>query len=75
MKRHSFHIVMGESSESMRKLRLSTKFPHQEISEITIFYAVFIADFAYEVTGKYWKISVNYLNRNSCRKSFGIWFT
>ena len=46
---------MGESSESMRKLRLSTKFPHQEISEITILYAVFIADFAYEVlanTGK-----------------------
>ena len=29
--RHSFRIVSGDSPEAMRKLRLSSKFPHQEI--------------------------------------------
>ena len=28
---HSFHKVSGELPETLRKLRLSTKFPHQEI--------------------------------------------
>ena len=37
---HSFHIVSGDSPETMRKLCLSTKFPHQEIRWITVFYAV-----------------------------------
>ena len=31
MERHSFRIVSGESSETFRKLFLSTKFPQQEI--------------------------------------------
>ena len=31
MESHSFRIVSGESPETMRKLCLSTKFPHQEI--------------------------------------------
>ena len=31
MERHSFRIVSGDSPETMRKLCLSTKFPHQEI--------------------------------------------
>ena len=31
MERHSFRIVLGHSPETMRKLCLSTKFPHQEI--------------------------------------------
>ena len=29
--KHSFHIVLGESSETVRKLCLLTKFPHMEI--------------------------------------------
>ena len=29
--RYSFHIVSGDSSETMRKLCLSSKFPHQEV--------------------------------------------
>ena len=32
VERHSFYIVLGESPETMRKLCLFTKFPHQEIS-------------------------------------------
>ena len=31
MERHSFRIVVGESSELMWKLWLSTKLPHQKI--------------------------------------------
>ena len=31
VERHSFRIFSGESLETMRKLCLSTKFPHQEI--------------------------------------------
>ena len=31
MERHSFRIVSGESPETIRKLYLSTKFPHHEI--------------------------------------------
>ena len=31
MERHSFRMLLGESPETMRKLCLSTKFPHQEI--------------------------------------------
>ena len=38
--RHSFHIVSGDSPETMRKLCLSTKFPHHEIRLITVFCAV-----------------------------------
>ena len=31
VERHSFRIVSGDSPETMRKLCLSTKFPHHEI--------------------------------------------
>ena len=31
VERHSFGTVLGESPETLRKLCLSTKFPHQEI--------------------------------------------
>ena len=31
MERHSFRIASGESPETMRKLRLSVKYPYQEI--------------------------------------------
>ena len=31
MKKHSFRIVLDEPPETMRKLCLSAKFPHQEI--------------------------------------------
>ena len=31
MERHSFRIISGDSPKTMRKLCLSTKFPHQEI--------------------------------------------
>ena len=31
LERHNFRVVLGESPETMRKLCLSTKFPHQEI--------------------------------------------
>ena len=31
VERHSFRIVSGDSPETMRKLYLSKKFPHQEI--------------------------------------------
>ena len=31
VERQSFHIASGESLETMRKLYLSTKFPHQDI--------------------------------------------
>ena len=37
MERHSFCIVLGKSPETMRKLCLSLKFPHHDI---TVFYAV-----------------------------------
>ena len=30
VERHSFRIISGDSTETMRKLCLSTKFPHQE---------------------------------------------
>ena len=33
MERHSFDRVSGESPETLRKLCLSTKFPHQGIKE------------------------------------------
>ena len=32
MERYSFRIFLGDSPETIRKLRLSTKFPHLEIS-------------------------------------------
>ena len=32
VERHSFRRVLGESPETLRKLCLSTKFPHHEIS-------------------------------------------
>ena len=44
--KHSFRIVLGDLSKTMQKLCYSTKFPHQEISEITIFYAVWDLDSA-----------------------------
>ena len=31
MEKYSFHIDSGKSPEIMRKLYLSTKFPHQEV--------------------------------------------
>ena len=31
MKRHSFHIVLGDSPENMRTLWVSIKFPHKEL--------------------------------------------
>ena len=31
VERHSFRIISGDSSKTMRKLYLSTKFPQQEI--------------------------------------------
>ena len=34
VERHSFSIVSGKSPETMRKLCLPTKFPHQEISRL-----------------------------------------
>ena len=37
---HSLRIVLGESPETMRKLCLQIKFLHQEIGEITVFFAV-----------------------------------
>ena len=38
--RHSFRRVSGDSPETVQKLYLSTKFPHQELGEITVFYTV-----------------------------------
>ena len=40
MGRHSFRRFLGESPENMQKLCLSTKFSHQEISEVVVFYVV-----------------------------------
>ena len=40
MERHSSRIVLGESSETMQKLCVSTKFPHMKLGKITIFYPV-----------------------------------
>ena len=34
VERHSFRRVLGDSPETLRKLCLSTKFPHQEIKRI-----------------------------------------
>ena len=31
VKRHSFHIVLGDSPENMRTLWVSIKFPHKEL--------------------------------------------
>ena len=42
MERHSFRIVSGESPETVRKLCLSIKFPHQELGETTVFYTEII---------------------------------
>ena len=42
MERDSFRIVSGESPETMRKLCLSTKFSHQKLGEVTVFFAVSI---------------------------------
>ena len=38
VERNSFHIVSGDSLEAMRKLFLSTKFPHQEIKWNYVFF-------------------------------------
>ena len=38
--RHSFRIVSDESSETMRKLRLSSKFHARKLGAISVFYAV-----------------------------------
>ena len=40
MERRSFRIVFGDSAETLRKLCLSTKFPHREVRWSTVFYAV-----------------------------------
>ena len=37
VERYSFHIVLGDSPETMRKLCLSTKFPHPEIRSNYVF--------------------------------------
>ena len=31
VEKHSFHIILGDSPETMQKLWLYTKFPNQEI--------------------------------------------
>lgn len=40
VERHSFHIVLSKLSEAMQELCLPTRFPHKELGEITVFFAV-----------------------------------
>ena len=42
VERQSFHIVSGNSPETMRKLSVSTKFSTRKLCEIMVFYAVII---------------------------------
>ena len=60
VERQRFHIVLGDSPETMRKLCLSTKFPHQEIrwkygilcTEIILFHLLWLycsSSFHFEV--------------------------
>ena len=64
MEGYSLCIVLGELPETMQKLLLSTKFPHKQIREITVFFAVLAIweAFSYESSFSYdsYKFSYNF---------------
>ena len=47
VERHSFHIVSGESPETMQKLCISTNFPHQAIRWNYGIFAVYLKESVY----------------------------
>ena len=42
--KRSFRSVSDDSPETLRSLRVSTKFQHRELGEISVFYEVYALD-------------------------------
>ena len=71
VEKHSFLIVSGKSLETMRKLCLSAKFLHQELGEITLFFAVCLLRTLSNINDKafcenrYRLKTINYFSQNA----------